>query len=409
MINSTDKRQVAIAGFGIEGKSIYKYTKEKNPNTEIHIFEENQKIEIPNGAIRHTNLSIPNNFNYIYKTPGIPTSKLQLQNPNTKISSLTNIFLEKSIGTIIGVTGTKGKGTITTLINYILNLNKFDSVVLGNIGMPGLELLKKDTPNKFYVYEMSSFQCEHLNKSPHIAVLNNFFPDHLNHHKNLEEYKKSKLNITKFQTSEDYFINASDIKIETLANQIKINTLPEPKFETKLLGDYNQMNCLVAFEVAKIIGIKEDKIKEAIKTYKPLPMRLEKIAKNGDVIFYDDSLATIPQATLGSIQALGNVDTIILGGSDKGSPLDDFAKELAKTAIKNFIIFPINGEDMIKYAKKDKTKNIFKVDNMKDAVKIAYENCRGICLLSNAAASLNIFKNYKDKSEQYRYWIEKLK
>ena len=402
------KNKIAIIGFGAEGKTLYDYFK-KQSDVEIHIFDENE-IKIPDKkTFIHKGLSIPKEFKIIYKAPGIPTNKLNLANPKTKISSLTNLFLEKTKGTVIGITGTKGKGTVTTLIAHVLKENGFKTVVVGNIGKPAIQYLKNDDLKTFYIYEMSSFQCEHLKQSPHIAILNNIFPDHLNHHKNFKEYEKAKLNITKFQTPEDYFINASKFKIKTKAKQINLAENPTPKFKTKLLGEYNQKNCQVAYEVAKILGIKDKKIKKAIETYTALPMRLEKVAKNNGIIFYDDSLATIPEATLASIQALKEVNTIILGGSDKGSDYENFAKEISKTNIQNFIIFPNNGKEMVKYIKNNPNKNIFKVDNMKDAIKIAYKYSQGICLLSNAAASLNLFKNYKDKSKQYRYWIKKLK
>ncbi|MBU1557938.1 UDP-N-acetylmuramoyl-L-alanine--D-glutamate ligase [Patescibacteria group bacterium] len=414
----TQSKKIAIIGFGLEGKALYKYFKNQ-PNTEIHIFDENE-IDAPENLTKvHKGLNIPKDFDVAYKTPGIPTSKLQLASKDTKISSLTNLFLEKTKGKVIGITGTKGKGTITTLTDHILSNNGFKSVVVGNIGIPAIEYLKEENEDTFYIYEMSSFQCEHLNKSPHVAVLNNIFPDHLNHHKNLEEYKKAKYKITEFQTSEDYFINASDINIKTKAQQIKLIEARSSKFETKLLGEYNQRNCSVAFEVAKILGIPEEKIREAIKTYEPLPLRLEKIEEVNGITFYDDSLATIPEATLGSIQALENVNTIILGGSDKGSPLEDFAKELTKTSIQNFIIFPTNGKEMVKYVKNDPNskaskiigqgRQIFEANSMEEAVKFAYQNTKGICLMSTAAASFGLFKNYKDRSEQYQYWIKKLK
>ena len=409
------KEKIAIAGFGIEGKALYKYFKDrKDLNIEIHIFDEN-KIKIPDkNVITHKSLRIPSEFKIIYKSPGIPTSKLKLNDPKkTEISSLTNLFLEKTKGRVIGVTGTKGKGTIATLINHILKKNGFKSVVVGNIGKPAINYLKKDDPDTYYIYEMSSFQCEHLKKSPHIAILNNLFPDHLNHHKNFNAYKKAKINITKFQNEDDFFINASDLKIKTKAKNISIKKLPF-HFKTKLIGDYNQKNCFVAFKIAQILKIKDEDIIKAIETYEPLPMRLEKVAEIDGIIFYDDSLATIPEATLASIKALKDINTIILGGSDKGAPLENFAKQLAKTDIKNFIIFPDNGEKMTKYLNNPKfskqtTKKIFKVAGMEKAVKIIYKNTKGICLLSNAAASLNLFKNYKDKSKQYRYWIKKLK
>lgn len=232
----------------------------------------------------------------------------------------------------------------------------------------------------------------------------------MNHHENFDEYKKAKLNITKFQNENDYFINASDFDIETKAKQIKTPSSGNPtiKFETVMLGEHNQRNCQVAFEVAKILGISEDKIREAIKTYEPLPLRLEKIAEKNGVTFYDDSLATIPEAALASINALGDVNTIILGGSDKGSDLEKFAKELEKTRVKNFIIFPVNGKEMVKYVKNDPNRNVFEANSMEEAVKFAYENTKGVCLMATAAASFGLFKNYKDRSDQYKYWIEKV-
>ncbi len=406
------KQKIAIAGFGLEGQAVFEYL-QKQPNfenLEIHIFDENPELKVSNEVTLHQGLIIPTDFDIVYKTPGIPTNKLKLENPATKISSLTNIFFEKAKGTIIGITGTKGKGTITTLIDHILKQSDFDSIVLGNIGITGLEMLKDDNKDKFYIYEMSSFQCEHLKKSPHIAILNNIYPDHLNHHENFEEYKKAKLNITKFQSTDDYFINASDFEIDTKAKQIKIQLLGSPtlKFETKLLGEHNQRNCQVAFEVAKILGISENKIIEAIKTYEPLPLRLEKVAEKNGISFYDDSLATIPEAALASINALGDVDTIILGGSDKGSDLEKFAKELEKTSIKNFIIFPVTGKEMVKYVKNDPNRNVFEASSMEEAVKFAYENTKGVCLMATAAASFGLFKNYKDRSEQYKYWINQI-
>lgn len=165
-----NKQKIAIAGFGVEGRAVFKYLKEQPDfsNLDIHIFDESKDlgVELPSDVFLHSNLEITADFDVVYKTPGIPMSKLDLKNSETKISSLTNIFFEKAKGTIIGITGTKGKGTITTLINHILRENGFDSVVLGNIGVTGLEMLKDDKENKFYIYEMSSFQCEHLEKSP---------------------------------------------------------------------------------------------------------------------------------------------------------------------------------------------------------------------------------------------------
>lgn len=398
------KQKIAIAGFGIEGKAVYEHIK-NTPNAEIHIFD-NLEVEPPSGVVFHQNLNIPADFDLVFKTPGIPTNKLKLENPKTKITSLTNLFLENVKGTVIGVTGTKGKGTIVSLINHILKENNFKSEVVGNIGVTGLQFLKDDDKDNFYIYEMSSFQCEHLNKSPHVAVLNNIFPDHLNHHENMDDYISAKARITKFQTEKDYFINNSSYDISTKAQQVEILKDDIPKFETQLLGEHNQMNIKVASAVAKLVGVSESEARKAVKTFKPLPLRLEKVMEKKGIIFYDDPLATIPEATIASIKSLGNVNTIVLGGLNRNIPLKKFAKFLKTTQIKNFIIFPETGKIMVEHVK---DRNIFEVDNMKDAVQTIFANSEGICLMSSAASSFNLFKNYKDKSEQYRYWIKKLK
>ncbi|AKM84222.1 TPA: UDP-N-acetylmuramoyl-L-alanine--D-glutamate ligase [Candidatus Campbellbacteria bacterium] len=396
------KEKIAIAGFGTEGKALYEYFK-KRPNTEIHIFDEDHLREgFPSNINFHNNLIIPADFKIVYKSPGIPTIKLKIKSKNTKISSLTNLFMENIKGSVIGITGTKGKSTISSLINHILK----GSYLIGNIGTTGLNFLenKNNKKENVYIYEMSSFQCEHLEKSPQIAVLTNIFHDHLNHHENFNEYKDAKFNITNFQNKNNLFINTSDHNYKTKAQILKFKKSPI-KFKTELKGEHNQLNCFIAYTVARQFGLSDKKIKDSIKTFKPLPLRLEKVMEKKGVIFYDDSLATIPEATIESIKSLKNVNTIILGGLNRNIPLDNFAKYLTKTEIKNFIIFPETGKEMVKYVK---NRNIFEVNNMKNAVSKAYENGKGICLLSNAAASFNLFKNYKDKSDQYRYWINKL-
>jgi len=387
----------------------------------------------------HNNLKISKDFDIIYKSPGVPTSRLILEDPDTKISSITDIIFSSVKGKIIGVTGTKGKSTISSLLYYVLKESGFDVSLLGNIGIVSLGILKEDNKDKICVYETSSFQCEHINSSPHIAILTNIYPCHLDQHGTFENYEKAKLNITAFQSPEDFLITTlSNIKTEASsiiideeignvkeidikkevnkAKQVIISSLfNEEKFslgkkikgkfnfETKLKGNHNQNNIFMAYIALRILGLDSEEIKKYIKKFEPLAYRLEKIAEKSGVVFYDDSLATIPEATKASIEALENVDTIILGGLDVGILFDDFAKYLKTTKINNFIIFPDTGEKMIKYIK---DKNIFRVKDMKTAVKLAKKHTKGICLLSNASPSQNLFKNYKDKSEQYRYWIK---
>ena len=448
-MKKTALKKLAIVGFGTEGQALYEYFQKTH---EIHIFDE-QPLPKNFSTLKanfHQTLAIPADFKIVYKSPGIPLKNLKLKNPETKISSLTNLFFEKAKGTIIGVTGTKGKSTTSSLIAHILKKSGFDVTLIGNIGTTGLQLLQKDKPTSFYVYELSSYQCELLQKSPHIAVVTNLYQDHLSHHGSFKNYKKAKENITKFQTDQDFLVINSEVDFKTKAGMgilvepetLKVICLPKIKkmprikkivlgmiipispaqefmldnlkqsfpnhFQTQLPGHHNQYNCELAYITARLLKISHQKILSAIKTFKPLPGRLEKIATRKGITFYEDYLATIPQATWAAIQSLPNIDTLILGGQDRGIDFKEFARQLTTTKIRNFIIFPDTGKKMVAQVARQKSRNIIPAKSMEEAVQAAYVHTHKgkICLLSTASPSFNMFKNYQDRSEQYRHWIE---
>ena len=319
-MSHTIPQKVAIAGLGREGRALVDFFAGR---TEIHLFDELPKDSLPESVSSFTqSLIIPEDFEVVYKSPGIPPSKLTLEGA-TRIESLTNVFFDEAKGKIIGITGTKGKSTTSSLIHHILRENSFDAALVGNIGIPSLTALEGDSPDRVFVLEMSSFQCEFLTKSPHIAVFTNLYPEHLNHHESFEAYKQAKLNIARFQTTHDYFVNASNIDVSFEGTVVKPDL--NDSFETHLLGSHNQRNCATAFEVAKIIGVSESKARDAIKTFKPLEHRMQSIGTYKGITFYDDTLATIPEAATQSIEALkDSIDTVILGGTDRGIDFSEF-------------------------------------------------------------------------------------
>ncbi len=417
--------QIAIAGFGQAGKALCEYFKQTH---EVHVFDEvapqsTSSRQFSKNLTFHQTLTIPGTFSIVYKSPGIPLSKVKLASSKTRITSLTNLFFEKAKGTIIGITGTKGKSTVSSLIYHILKNADKDAKLIGNIGETGLKLLKSDHPKRYYIYELSSYQCELLTASPHIAVITNLYQDHLLHHGSIKKYHQAKAKITTFQKTNDHlFMSAQAQKVfknlQTKAHKIILSDAPSQIFKTKLLGEHNQLNIAIAYEVATLLKIPNKKILASIASYKPLPGRLEKIAtikmstttasfraKPRSITFYEDALATIPEATWSAIQALPQINTIILGGQDRGIDFEIFAKQLATTDIKNFIIFPDTGKKMVKHLK---DRQIFKAKNMEQAIRLAYQYTQGICLLSTASPSFNMFKNYQDRSDQYRYWIKTL-
>jgi len=398
----SDKPVIGIAGFGLEGKAAYEYFR---GTAELHIFDEHDIDMSGIDATFHKGLTIPGFVSILYKSPGIPTSKVVLESPQTRLSTLMDIVLEKARPRSIGVTGTKGKSTVASLIFHILKSSGRDAVLFGNIGVADMRLFEADGPERIYVLELSSYQCEHITRSPHVAVLTNLYPEHLNHHGSFEAYREAKLNIARFQTPEDVFINGSDIKTSFSGKMIEPSS--GNLFKTKLLGEHNQRNCALAVAAVAEYDVTEEEAREHIATFEPLPYRLERVGEFKGITFYDDSLATVPEATLASIKALPHVDTIILGGEDRGISFTKFADELEKTSTATFIVFPDTGPIMVTNVQ-DRT--VVPVSSMEEAVKVAFQNTPqgGTVLLSNASPSFNLFKDYKDKSAQYREWIQKL-
>lgn len=398
----TSDKKIGIAGFGLEGRAVYEYLKGTG---EIYIFDENQPDLTGIDGSFINSLQIPEHIDVLYKSPGIPTSKIELLSKNTKLTTLMSDVLEKVGTQAIGITGTKGKSTVSSLIHHILTEAGKQSVLFGNIGVADMRLIEEAGKDIIFVMELSSYQCEHINNSPHIAVLLGIYPDHLTHHGSFEKYRDAKLHIAKFQSKQDIFVNASHEDVFFDGKVIKPDF--SKKFKTKLIGEHNQKNCAVAFTAAKEYGVSEEIILKAIETFEPLEMRLQNLGVYNGITFYDDSLATIPEATLASIKTIGKVDTIILGGQNRNIPLEEFSEKLAKTPITNFIIFPETGEEMIKEVS---DRNVVRVSSMEEAVRAAYTHTKegGTVLLSSASKSPFIFRDFKDKSEQYRDWIHKM-
>ncbi|MEK7063081.1 MAG: Mur ligase family protein [Patescibacteria group bacterium] len=381
--------KIALAGFGMEGKAAYEWLKGK---AEMEIFDEQVIADAPVPA--HVGLTIPGEFAVVYKTPGISDSKLKLESPATRVTTLMDDVVAKVGARAVGITGTKGKSTVASLVHHILQKSGKKSILFGNIGIADMELVRGATPDTIFVLELSSYQCEHLSHSPHVGVLTNLYPEHLSHHGSFEAYKAAKMNLFAHQALGDVFIDGRTI------------AAVEP-FETKLLGAHNQTNCTIAVAAVAAFGVAEAEAREAVQSFEPLPYRNEKVGEYRGVTFYDDALATIPEATLASIAALPQVDTIILGGEDRGISFDGIANALPLTRINTFIVFPDTGPKMVAKVAVDK---VVHASSMEEAVRAAYEHTPegGAVLLSPASPSFNMFKDYKDRSAQYREWIKKL-
>ncbi len=319
------------------------------------------------------------------------------------VTSQAAIFFANCKGTIIGVTGTKGKSTTSSLIQHVLKKGGFKAHVIGNIGKPVLQFLSKG--KDIFIYELSSFQLGELWQSPHIAVLLNVYPEHLDYYKNFQEYAEAKARITTYQQKDDILIfNKKDPVASAIALKSKARKLPFAMAKGK--GTW-----IASKEPAILIGrlyrIPKNVIERAIKTFKPLPYRLEKVGEWKGICFVNDSLATIPEATTAALDALEpNVHTLIAGGLDRGISFQNLSKRIEKSAVKTLILFPQTGKKIIQNLKHPP--QTFFVQDMKEAVQIAYRYTpQGkICLLSPAAPSFNLFRDYKDRGDQFIKWAK---
>jgi UDP-N-acetylmuramoylalanine--D-glutamate ligase len=428
-IQSLLKKKVLILGIGREGADSFVFLRKKFPKKKLFVadkkkFEEldlktkkllkDKNVEFFLGDDYLKNIK---GFDIILKSPGISLSstKKYLSKKN-KVTGQTELFFDNCPGTIIGITGTKGKSTTSSLIYSVLKEAGLKTYLVGNIETPSLSFLLKAKKEDKFVYELSSHQLQNLEISPHIAVFLNIYPEHLDYYKNFKEYFLAKSNIVKYQKKNDYFIFNSKIKeIAVLAKKAKskkveINSFDFSKFlkeNQELLEITHIDNLIAALNVFKILNIKEEKIIKALKKFKRPEHRLEFVGEYRGIRFYDDSIATIPEATIFALDSLGiDVETIILGGYDRGIKYEKLGKKLAKSNVKNLILFNPSGEKILKTTKA-KMRHVF-VKNMEEAVKKCFQmTSKGkICLLSPASPSFGTFKDYKERGDLFKKYIK---
>jgi len=429
--------RVLILGFGREGIDTFKFLRKVFPKKVLGIADrlkiKDLRFKITDKKTRwhlgENYLKALKNYDVIIKSPGIPAKILRkFRRASQIITSQTEIFFENCPGKIVGVTGTKGKSTTASLIYKILKegaASKEASLaplgrglkahLVGNIGKPVLNLLFSATPKDVYVYELSSHQLFNLKKSPQIAVFLNIYPEHGDYYQNFKEYINAKFNIARYQTKNDFLVyNFEDKIVKEIAKKSKTKKIP-------IKGKYYSLDIAAAKAVGKIFKIPAKKIEKSIKNFKGLPHRLEFVGKYKGIEgieFYNDSLATIPEAPIEAINALGdNLETIILGGFERGQNFENLAKRILESEIKTLILFPTTGEriwqSIIKLSGERfsaKLPKHFFVDNMEEAVKLAYQNTKRekICLLSPASASFNLFKDYKERGNLFKKWVKLL-
>jgi UDP-N-acetylmuramoylalanine--D-glutamate ligase len=432
-MNRFKNKKIAVIGSGVEGTSSAEFLKQQG--AKVTVLDQKQGIEY---------LDKLDEYDLIVRSPGVKLSILHDSKiQHDKITSQTKLFFDLCPAHIIGVTGTKGKGTTSSLIHEMLKKSGKDVYLGGNIGVPPFLFLNKLNPHSIVVLELSSFQLQDLHKSPHIAVLLMITSEHLDYHKTVEEYVDAKRQILKHQNESDITIlnrdypatNESDIHANgklffvsrerevdegcfaregKIVLRTRIEDIEVVKTsELKLRGEHNYENVCAAVLASFLAGADLESIRDVLKAFKGLEHRLELVDKINGVSYYNDSFSTTPETAMAAIKSFEEPEILILGGSSKNSDFEELGKLLSSKGNIKAIIGIGKEWDKIKSEINPNAKFLIieGADTMEKIVlaasKIAKEG--DVVVLSPACTSFDMFKNYKDRGEQFKKEVKKLK
>jgi len=384
-------KSILIWGFGREGQSTKRFLERCCKPAQIEVFE-GKREDIDEAA-----------YDYIFKSPGIV-----MEEENPKYTSQTEVFLEGHRDRVIGITGTKGKSTTSSMMFHVLSdcLDK-KVILLGNIGEPCLDYYDEVNEDTVVVFEMSCHQLAHTKVSPHVAVFLNLFEEHLDYYKTMDKYFAAKRNVTFYQQENDFFFVGDNVPtIETKAHKEVIRRADAPEYELKVLGEHNSYNAHYAFRIAtEIYGAAPEKVRESLKTFDGLAHRLQYIGEKDGIRYYDDSISTIPNAAIEALKAIPEAYTIFLGGMDRGICYDALLAFVREHGEYYYIFSYDSGRRM--YESVSDLENCTYVATLEEAVAVAKQvTPKGrACVLSPASASYGYFKNFEHRGEMFKEYV----
>jgi len=446
IIDYLENKHIAILGFGMEGKSTYRFIRRHSDMNltlidKDEVYDNNRELlqgdDNVNYVIGSEYLNNLDEYDLVIKSPGVITKDIDVS--DIKFSSQLELLLKFYRENIIGITGTKGKSTTTTLIYEVLKANNMDVRLLGNMGIPLLDDVESYEEDTQLVIEMAELQLEYVTYSPHIGIVLNMFEDHLDHSGTLEKYHQNILKMFEYQTNKDYMIYFSDIEPlnsyiddkykgrpyrAQLHNQnitsqtayiykemiwLNQKELFDINTEVNIIGEHNLRNIMTSLIVSTILELDIKKTVDAIVKFKPLKHRIELVGTYDGVTYYDDAIATIPSATMHAVKALKKVDSLIFGGMDRGINYDEFVDFLNTGIVRNLICMPTTGHKIISKVDNNDV-NKYNVETLEEAVELAatITEKEHICLLSPSAASYEFYKNFEEKGTAYQNIVKGL-
>lgn len=419
---------IALIGFGLENASAYRYLLAQHPDAKFTVYDEadEPKDELPEGVgfvgrmVDFSGITA----DLFVRSPGISPYKL---GTDKTVTSATKLFFDAWKGTIIGVTGSKGKGTTCSLIASILRAGGKSVELVGNIGAPALDVLETADKDAIIVYELSSFQLWDIEKSPHTAVVLMIEPEHLDVHRDLEDYVNAKSNIARWQHEGDHIIyKVGNQYSERIARLSAGAAVGYPDSETahidnrrffygeteicpinvlRLPGEHNLDNATAAIDAIWPWVSDPEAIAAGLHDFEGLPHRLKFVGEHAGVRYYDDSIATTPGSAIAAIHSFEEPKVLILGGSSKGADFHELAREISAGNVAHVVLIGAEA-DRIRAALVDAGYNEYSfLDDVPMAaiVEAASQHAvqGGVVILSPACASFGMFKNYSDRGDQF--------
>lgn len=432
--------KIAIAGYGVEGRANYDYWA-KDPSNHLTIVDESEQPKTPLPVGVDTILGPGafeklDGFDLVIRTAGLAPYKIKTDG---KIWSATNEFFEKCPAPIVGVTGTKGKGTMSSLIASIFQASGRTTWLVGNIGISAIDTLEKIQASDIVVFEMSSFQLWDIERSPQTAVIGLIEPDHLNVHKDMDDYVAAKGNIRQFQTANDFCVyhptNTYSYQIATAHSEGKALRYAIPddggvyvhdhRFmigeqeicsidALQLIGQHNVENACAALTVAKLWNLDNQDIETGLQNFKGLPHRLEYLRDVNGVGYYNDSFSSAPSASIAAIKAFDQPEIVILGGIEKGSDYSELIDTIHhQTNIKEIVLIGTVRHKLAQLlgeAQVSAKVTILDAQTMPEIVSYVSQSAASgdVVLLSPGCASFDMFKDFYDRGDQFRESVAEL-
>ena len=406
ILNRLRGKRILILGFGREGRSTDAFLKKYLPEAQVAVADKNPMDGVKHSGARYLETVYDNDI--VIKTPGI--SLKDFDTHGVEITSQTDLFLNQFHNQTIGISGTKGKSTTTSLIYHLLKESGHDAILTGNIGIPCFDIMEQIHEDSIVVYELSAHQLEYVHNSPRVGVLLNVFEEHLDHFGTFERYKHAKFNLLRFMGDKDYAVVHDSLLMETLSLGVNNVTFSRMDFDIDeetlpILGPHNLLNAKAALCACAAYDIDVREVIPHLYTFTPLEHRLEPVGTFNGVTFVNDSISTIPQAAIAACETLHKVDFLLLGGFDRDIDYSPLVEYMLEHPVPHLLFTGKAGERMMEMMKsRGVVSNLVVYHNMEEAFDYLkkHANPGDVCLLSPAASSYDQYKNFEERGRKFK-------